>query len=138
VIASLPPVLRPIAITLACVLLFALTLVLLSRGDRRSPALLRLDWFLPQLRRLKGGQLRNNRWMGRILSHCLPSSWQSDHHKKKRGRVTSPTGFARHLFCHVFDSLFLCLLAVQRSADCPSDRVQQLAVCWVGSKFGRN
>jgi NAD-dependent dihydropyrimidine dehydrogenase PreA subunit len=87
VIASLPPVLRPIAITLACVLLFALTLVLLSRGERRSPALLRLDWFLPQLRRLKGGQLRNNRWMGRILSHCLPSSWQSDHHKKKRGRV---------------------------------------------------
>ncbi|QDT13676.1 Putative electron transport protein YccM [Planctomycetes bacterium K23_9] len=87
IVAFVPESIRPIAIAFAAVVIFASLLILVSQGDRRSATLLRVDWFLPQLRRLKANQVRNDRWMGRVLSSCVPSSWRSDHRTKKRGAI---------------------------------------------------
>lgn len=63
----------------------AILLALLSRLDNRSSATLRLDWFLPALRRLKSGQSLNVRWSGKILRTAIPSRMLSDRRTKKRG-----------------------------------------------------
>ncbi len=78
---------RPIGVAAVCVIAFAAVIALLSAGDRRSPALLRLDWFLPQLRRLRAGEQANSRWLGRLLQRILPSSFSSDRSTKKRGLI---------------------------------------------------
>ncbi len=87
VVTTLPGPARSIMIVIVAVVGFAAWMVLLSSRDHRSPALLRLDWFLPQLRRLRAGQAQNTRWFGRLLQRSLPASWQSDRKTKKRGWV---------------------------------------------------
>jgi ferredoxin len=78
---------RPIGIAGLAVIAFAALIALLSPADHRSPALLRLDWFLPQLRRVRSGEPTNTRWLGRLLQRLLPSSLRSDRNTKKRGLI---------------------------------------------------
>ncbi len=77
--------LRPIAITLGLLLLAIGMLAWLTTLDHRSRAQLRLDWFLPQIRRRKAGQSLQLRWGGRVLRAFLPQRLLSDHATKKRG-----------------------------------------------------
>ncbi|NND97720.1 MAG: 4Fe-4S binding protein [Pirellulaceae bacterium] len=84
---GLRPAVNPVAVSLLTVIAAASICVLLTQGDRRSDAVLRLDWFLPQLRRLKTGQKRNDRLIGRWFSRLLPIGWLSNHHTKQRGRL---------------------------------------------------
>ena len=76
---------RPIAITALSVMLFTALLVVLSTFDTRSDAWLRLDWFLPQLRKARPGQTLPYRLTGRSLRAILPQRWLSVHTTKKRG-----------------------------------------------------
>src|SRR6056297_1851203 len=76
---------RPVALTAAGVVLAAAVIALLGTLDRRSAALVRIDWFLPALRRLKPGQPDNDRFMGRVVRRVLPASVRSDHRTKRRG-----------------------------------------------------
>lgn len=63
-------------------------LVFLSRFDRgRSDALLRLDWFMPAIRRLKPGQTASHSLPGRLLRRLVPSAMQSDRSTKRRGWI---------------------------------------------------
>lgn len=79
--------LRPIGITLGCVLLAAGVLVFLSTLDARSPARIRMDWFLPQIRRRKAGQSLHQRWSGRVLRAMVPQRLLSNHETKRRGGI---------------------------------------------------
>ncbi|MCO8121284.1 4Fe-4S binding protein [Stieleria sp. TO1_6] len=71
----------------ALVLLVAAILILLTRFDRGSAALLRLDWFSPTLRRLKPGQFASQSLPGRLLRRITPRRWQSDRASKQRGVI---------------------------------------------------
>jgi ferredoxin len=82
-----PDSLRPIATTLGCVLLAAGILGLLSTLDDRSTARLRLDWFLPQIRKRKTGQSLGLRWGGRVLRGLTPRRLLSNHETKQRGAL---------------------------------------------------
>lgn len=62
-------------------------LLLASTLDDRSRATLRLDWFLPQLRRRRSGDSTNLRWGGRWLRRLVPKRWISDHTTKQRGGI---------------------------------------------------
>ncbi len=77
--------LRPIAITIGSVLLAIGILVWLTTLDDRSRAQLRLDWFLPQIRRRKAGQSVHRRWGGRLLRSIVPQRLLSNHETKQRG-----------------------------------------------------
>ncbi len=77
--------LQPIAITIGSVLLVIGILVWLTTLDHRSRAQLRLDWFLPQLRRRKAGQSLHLRWGGRLLRAIVPQRVLSNHETKQRG-----------------------------------------------------
>ena len=46
---------------------------------------MRLDWFLPALRKSADGWPAHQNWLGRQLRHIIPASWRSDHQTKKRG-----------------------------------------------------
>ncbi len=72
-----------------CLMLFATAaLTFLTTFDRgRSPSLIRLDWFMPPLRKLKPGQQPSHSLAGRALRRCLPLAWLSDHTHKKRGVI---------------------------------------------------
>ena len=75
-----------IAGALATVLLSASILLLLSSFDRgRTGAWLRLDWFLPAIRRIKGDASPSHSLIGRTLRRIVPVSLQSDHKTKRRG-----------------------------------------------------
>lgn len=68
------------------VLLAAGTLLLLNSFDRRAnQAWLRLDWFVPSLRKRKGGQPISNAPLARLSRRILPTALQSNHQTKKRG-----------------------------------------------------
>lgn len=58
-----------------------------SISDPRSPATFRLDWFLPELRRVRAGERVNHRWLSRSLRSMLPASWRSRHETKQRGKL---------------------------------------------------
>ncbi len=60
---------------------------LLSTYDRRSRAMLRLDWFLPELRRVRAGQEAKGRLLGRLARSWLPETWLSRHQTKQRGKI---------------------------------------------------
>jgi ferredoxin len=81
----IPDWLGPIFVTLACVLLAAGILGFLSALDDRSPASLRLDWFLPVIRKRKAGESLHLRFFGRQLRRLTPDRLRSNHEKKKRG-----------------------------------------------------
>ncbi|WP_231602775.1 4Fe-4S binding protein [Neorhodopirellula pilleata] len=57
-----------------------------SWRDERSAALIRLDWFLPAIRRLPAGANPSKSLVGRLLRKTTPG-FQSDWHTKKRGRL---------------------------------------------------
>ncbi len=84
-LAVLDSAVQPIAIAALAVILFSALLLLLSTFDTRSQAWLRLDWFLPQIRRPKPGQAPPYRLAGRSLRAVLPQPWLSNHATKKRG-----------------------------------------------------
>lgn len=59
-----------------------------SFDDRQSPALLRLDWFLPALRRARDGQGASKTGrLRKLASKVLPGSLFSDRRTKRRGLV---------------------------------------------------
>ena len=72
--------------TTAFVLMVAAVLALLSSFDQgRTGAWLRLDWFLPALRRLKGDKSPSHSLPGRVLRRLVPKRLQSNHTTKRRG-----------------------------------------------------
>lgn len=74
--------------TLVGVAFAAIALWGLTRFDRgRSEALVRLDWFVPTLRRLKPGQSAAHALFGRWMRRVVPASWQSDRQTKRRGLI---------------------------------------------------
>lgn len=78
---------RSIGMALGCVAMAAGIVALLSTLDDRSPALIRMDWFLPQIRKRKPGQSLHQRWSGRLLRHLVPPSMRSNHQTKQRGGI---------------------------------------------------
>ncbi len=76
---------RPLAITLGCLLFVGGLLAWLSKFDDRSPASIRLDWFLPQIRKRKSGESLRQRWAGRVIRSILPQRLLSNHTTKQRG-----------------------------------------------------
>ncbi|MCR9291686.1 MAG: 4Fe-4S binding protein [bacterium] len=74
------------ALTVGIVLAVLAALLLLSLLDRgRTDAWLRLDWFLPALRRLARQEEASHSAVGRGMRRILPPSWQSDWQTKRRG-----------------------------------------------------
>ncbi|MCA9127225.1 MAG: 4Fe-4S binding protein [Planctomycetales bacterium] len=53
----------------------------------RSAAILRLDWYMPTLRKLKADQRPSPSLLGSWLRRVLPGSWQSDWQTKRRGKL---------------------------------------------------
>ncbi|TWU02653.1 4Fe-4S binding protein [Stieleria varia] len=75
----------PVVIVLTLVAIAVL--YALTRFDRgRSNALLRLDWFVPMLRRSKSADSPSHSIPGRVLRRLVPASWQSNRSTKQRGR----------------------------------------------------
>ncbi|QDT04036.1 Putative electron transport protein YccM [Rubripirellula lacrimiformis] len=69
------------AVAGAILLIAALTLL-----DRnRTTARLRLDWFVPALRRRKTGQPSSHSLLGRVYQRIIPPSLRSDWQTKRRG-----------------------------------------------------
>lgn len=63
-------------------------LLWLASWDRgRSAAELRLDWFLPALRKIKHGQQPSHSILGRWLRRAAPAWVQSNHRTKQRGAL---------------------------------------------------
>ena len=70
----------------AIVLLLAAVLLTHSSFDQsRTKAWLRLDWFLPAIRRIQGDENPSHSLLGRWLRRVMPNSIQSNHKTKKRG-----------------------------------------------------
>ena len=64
-----------------------IVILLVTRLDQgRSKAMLRLDWFVPALKRLKPSQSPSHALPGRLLRRLVPGTWQSDWSTKRRGR----------------------------------------------------
>ena len=77
---------RIVVNTLAVVLLSIATLLLVTSFDQgRTRAWLRLDWFLPAIRRLKANECASHSPIGRWLRQVLPASLLSDRKTKRRG-----------------------------------------------------
>lgn len=53
--------------------------------DQRPVALLRLDWFVPMIRRRSADAPSSPSLLGKLFRGLAPTSWQSDWTKKKRG-----------------------------------------------------
>ncbi|TWT70020.1 4Fe-4S binding protein [Crateriforma conspicua] len=81
--------LDPMVLAASIVGLAASALILLSsfRSDDGSNALIRLDWFLPMLRRPKAGKAVSPSILGRTMRRVMPSTLQSDWSTKRRGPV---------------------------------------------------
>jgi ferredoxin len=78
--------LRIVVGTLAWVLLASAVLMAITVFDRQtSNARLRLDWFVPTLRRVKEGQDISQTIVGRWLRQRMPQWMQSNHRTKQRG-----------------------------------------------------
>ncbi|MCP4853487.1 MAG: 4Fe-4S dicluster domain-containing protein [Fuerstiella sp.] len=78
----------PLVLTIGCVLLAVSVLVLLTTFDTgRSDSFIRLDWYVPYLRTLKGEQPVSHSLSGRLLRRFLPAAMQSDRTTKKRGII---------------------------------------------------
>ena len=58
---------------------------MLSRFDERSTHFLRLDWFLPALRKTNSTPSASPTLLGQLVRRCLPRSFQSNRHTKQRG-----------------------------------------------------
>ncbi|HIE98776.1 MAG TPA: 4Fe-4S dicluster domain-containing protein [Planctomycetes bacterium] len=77
-----------VGLTIGCVLFAAAVIAILTSFDRgRTNAAVRLDWFVPHLRRLHQGQEASPSLTGRLLRRIIPASLQSDRVTKKRGIV---------------------------------------------------
>ncbi len=76
----------PLAITVAVVLLTTSFLVLIASFDTRSTTrFLRLDWFVPMIRKLKPGQSPSSSLIARWSRRFTPAFMQSNHLTKQRG-----------------------------------------------------
>ncbi|TWU51630.1 4Fe-4S binding protein [Rubripirellula reticaptiva] len=75
-----------LAISLGLVLIAASVIMFLTSFDRgRSSAMIRLDWFVPALRKLRKGQPASSSLAARFLRTVTPGVLQSDHATKRRG-----------------------------------------------------
>ncbi len=84
---TVPPI-EALLWTMGSVLLASGLLVLLASFDRgRTHAWLRLDWFVPSLRKRTGGYPIAHSLLGRIFRRVAPASLQSNHGTKQRGPV---------------------------------------------------
>ena len=68
-------------------MLAAAGLMLLTSFDRGTPAVLRLDWFAPVLRRHKPHQHASHSLPGRFFRWIIPDGLQSDRMSKQRGVI---------------------------------------------------
>jgi NAD-dependent dihydropyrimidine dehydrogenase PreA subunit len=77
-----------VALTIGCVVFTSALITLLTSFDQgRSNAAMRLDWFVPHLRRQKEGQRISHSLSGRLLRWIVPESLQSNRITKNRGFV---------------------------------------------------
>ncbi|RCS44010.1 4Fe-4S dicluster domain-containing protein [Bremerella cremea] len=60
-------------------------IALLTAFDRRTTAILRLDWYVPMLRRQATSTPAASSLCGQLFRVLVPKGWQSDWAKKKRG-----------------------------------------------------
>ncbi|MEZ6135711.1 MAG: 4Fe-4S binding protein [Pirellulaceae bacterium] len=73
-------------VALAAVLLWSAVLLGLTSFERNSPkAWIRLDWFVPTLRKTKENTPLSRSMGGRILRRLIPKRFQSNHATKQRG-----------------------------------------------------
>jgi len=82
---------QPFLVTGVVLVAIFLLMVLITRGDRRSHALIRMDWFLPMIRRQASSDPSHSRALGRWFRTIVPARWRSDHQTKRRGGI-------RHFF----------------------------------------
>ena len=76
-----------LSLTIGGLLIASGVLTGVSGFDRRSNSVLRLDWFLPPLRRIQRGHTIDSRMGGRLLRAVSPGSWLSNHETKQRGKI---------------------------------------------------
>lgn len=77
-----------LAFTCGAVLLSLAALMWLATFDQgRTVAALRLDWFVPAIKRLKVGDSASHSLFGRWLRGLVPSRLQSDRQTKRRGPI---------------------------------------------------
>ena len=82
------PSTQPIVIALCAVAVGVAVIWGLTRFDRgRSKSRLRLDWFLPMIRRRQPNDSPAHSALGRWLRRFAPKSWISNHATKKRGTL---------------------------------------------------
>jgi ferredoxin len=79
--------LQPLLIALLVLSAAAVLILVISRFDHRSKAVLRLDWFLPAILRQATPAPNDSRQIGRWLRNLVPGSWLSDHRTKWRGEM---------------------------------------------------
>ena len=73
--------------TLVGVLSAASLICLLTSFEQRSGSLLRLDWFMPMIRRQPTPFRRSPTLAGKTIRRLVPASWQSDWSRKQRGPI---------------------------------------------------
>lgn len=73
--------------TVVGVLSAAAVFALITSFDRRGGSLLRLDWFLPMIRKQKTNLPDSPTLPGRTLRFLIPKSWQSNWSTKQRGPI---------------------------------------------------
>ncbi len=79
---------RPLIALLSLVLFSMGLLLLLSSFDRgRSQAWIRLDWFVPSLRKTTSGKAPAHSLLGRVARSVVPSWLQSNYRTKRRGSI---------------------------------------------------
>ena len=78
---------QPLLITFMVLVAIVLLIAMTSRSDHRSKATLRLDWFLPAIRRRTTNDPGDSRQVGRWLRKLVPTTWLSNHRTKQRGGI---------------------------------------------------
>lgn len=73
--------------TMAAASLFAGLFCLLSSFDRRAGSVIRIDWFMPMIRRQDAQTRESPSLAARVLRRVMPKSVQSDWKTKQRGPV---------------------------------------------------
>ena len=73
--------------TLVGVLSAASLIGLLTSFERPGGSVLRLDWFMPMIRRQPNSAPRAPTLAGKAIRRLVPTSWQSDWSKKQRGPI---------------------------------------------------
>ncbi|MCC9608639.1 4Fe-4S binding protein [Blastopirellula sp. JC732] len=73
--------------TIVGVLIAAAVIALTTSFDRRGGAILRIDWFLPMIRKQKTSVPSSPTLPGALLRKLIPTTWQSNWTTKQRGPI---------------------------------------------------